>query len=258
MLDFLETVHIGNDHNFEDFRYPVQYVLRPNLDFRGFCAKVASGVVRKGDAVMALPSGKTSRVKSIVTYEGELDYAFPPQSVTITLEDEIDVSRGDMLVHPDNLPIVDRCFETMLVWMDEEPMDLNKHFYIKQTTNLTRAHINSIRYRVDINTMEHIGQVSGMKLNEIANVVITTAKPLFFDPYKKNKACGSFILIDPITNNTSAVGMIIDRVDSKGMVTEELPELNLPKLGIAPEHYEAVERACKDLERQGVAVKIVY
>ena len=258
LLDFLETVHIGNDHNFEDFRYPVQYVLRPNLDFRGFCAKVASGVVRKGDAVMALPSGKTSRVKSIVTYEGELDYAFPPQSVTITLEDEIDVSRGDMLVHPDNLPIVDRCFETMLVWMDEEPMDLNKHFYIKQTTNLTRAHINSIRYRVDINTMEHIGQVSGMKLNEIANVVITTAKPLFFDPYKKNKACGSFILIDPITNNTSAVGMIIDRVDSKGMVTEELPELNLPKLGIAPEHYEAVERACKDLERQGVAVKIVY
>ena len=258
LLDFLETVHIGNDHNFDDFRYPVQYVLRPNLDFRGFCAKVASGVVHKGDTVMALPSGKTSRVKSIVTYEGELDYAFPPQSVTITLEDEIDVSRGDMLVHPDNLPIVDRCFETMLVWMDEEPMDLNKHFYIKQTTNLTRAHIDQIRYRVDINTMEHIDQVSGMKLNEIANVVITTAKPLFFDPYKKNKACGSFILIDPITNNTSAVGMIIDRVDSRDMVTEDIPELNLPKLGIAPEHYEAVERACKDLERQGVAVKIVY
>ena len=108
LLDFLETVHIDNDHNFTDFRFPVQYVLRPNLDFRGFCGKVASGIVRKGDTVMALPSGKTSKVKSIVTYDGELDYAFPPQSVTLTLEDEIDVSRGEMLVHPDNLPTIYR------------------------------------------------------------------------------------------------------------------------------------------------------
>ena len=120
LLDFLETVPIDLDRNYEDFRYPVQYVLRPNLDFRGFCGKVASGVVRKGDTVMALPSGKTSRVKSIVTYEGELDYAFPPQCVTLTLEDEIDLSRGEMLVHPDNLPICARDFEAMLVWMDEE------------------------------------------------------------------------------------------------------------------------------------------
>ena len=137
LLDFLETVPIDQDRNFEDFRYPVQYVLRPNLDFRGFCGKVASGIVRKGDTVMALPSGKTSKVKSIVTYDGELDYAFPPQCVTITLEDEIDVSRGEMLVHPDNLPIADRNFEAMLVWMDEEPMDASKQFYIKHTTNLT-------------------------------------------------------------------------------------------------------------------------
>ena len=128
LLDFLETVHIDNDHNFTDFRFPVQYVLRPNLDFRGFCGKVASGIVRKGDTVMALPSGKTSKVKSIVTYDGELDYAFPPQSVTLTLEDEIDVSRGEMLVHPDNLPIRDRNFEAMLVWMDEEAMELLKAF----------------------------------------------------------------------------------------------------------------------------------
>lgn len=256
LLDFLETVHIANDHNFDDFRYPVQYVLRPNLDFRGFCGKVSSGVVRKGDTVMALPSGKTSKIKSIVTYEGELDYAFPPQSVTLTLEDEIDVSRGEMLVHPDNIPMVDRNFEAMLVWMDEEDMDVNKQFYIKQTTNLTRAHISNIRYRVDINTMEH-KESSFLKLNEIANVVLTTAKPLFFDSYQKNKACGSFILIDPITNNTSAVGMIIDRVDSKDMVAEELPELNLPKLGIAKEHYEAIEKACKDLERQGIAIHII-
>ena len=125
LLDFLETVHIDSDNNFSDFRFPVQYVLRPNLDFRGFCGKVASGIIRKGDKVMALPSGKVSHVKSIVTFDGELDYAFPPQSVTLTLEDEIDVSRGEMLVHPDNLPIVDRNFEAMLVWMDEEPMDIN-------------------------------------------------------------------------------------------------------------------------------------
>ena len=161
LLDFLETVHIDNDHNFTDFRFPVQYVLRPNLDFRGFCGKVASGIVRKGDTVMALPSGKTSKVKSIVTYDGELDYAFPPQSVTLTLEDEIDVSRGEMLVHPDNLPIVDRNFEAMMVWMDEEPMDINKSFFIKQTTNLSRTRIDAIKYKVDVNTMEHLSIDNG-------------------------------------------------------------------------------------------------
>ena len=256
LLDFLETVHIDNDHNLSDFRFPVQYVLRPNLDFRGFCGKVASGVVRKGDKVMALPSGKVSHVKSIVTYDGELDYAFPPQAITLTLEDEIDVSRGEMLVHPDNLPIVDRNFEAMLVWMDEEPMDVNKSFFIKQTTNMSRTRIDSIKYKVDVNTMEH-SSVPFLSLNEIARVVLTTAKELFFDPYKKNKSCGSFILIDPITNNTSAVGMIIDRVETKDMnIAEDIPVLNLPGLGIAPEHYAAIEKAVKELERQGFAVKL--
>ena len=264
LLDFLETVHIDNDHNLSDFRFPVQYVLRPNLDFRGFCGKVASGVVRKGDEVIALPSGKKSRVKSIVTYDGELDYAFPPQSVTLTLEDEIDVSRGEMLVHPDNLPVVDRNFEAMLVWMDEEPMDLNKSFFIKQTTNLSRSRIS--KYKVDVNTMDQLSVDNGrltpddlpMQLNQIARVVLTTAKELFFDPYQKNKATGAFILIDPITNNTSAVGMIIDRVEDKDMhLSEDLPVLNLPKLEIAPEHYEAIEKAVKDLKRQGIEVKII-
>ncbi len=266
LLDFLETVHIDNDHNFADFRFPVQYVLRPNLDFRGFCGKVASGIVRKGDTVMALPSGKTSKVKSIVTYDGELDYAFPPQSVTLTLEDEIDVSRGEMLVHPDNLPTVDRNFEAMMVWMDEEPMDINKSFFIKQTTNLSRTRIDTIKYKVDVNTMEHLSLENGqltketlpLQLNQIARVVLTTAKELFFDPYKKNKSCGSFILIDPITNNTSAVGMIIDRVEMKDMSdTEDVPVLDMTKLGIVPEHYEAVEKAVKELERQGFAVRLI-
>lgn len=257
LLDFLETVPIDNDHNLKDFRFPVQYVLRPNLDFRGFCGKVASGIIRKGDEVMALPSGKKSRVKSIVTYDGELDYAFPPQSVTLTLEDEIDVSRGEMLVHPDNLPMMERNFEAMVVWMDEEPMDVNKSFFIKQTTNMSRTRIDSIKYKVDVNTMEH-SAVPFLSLNEIARVVLTTAKELFFDPYQKNKSCGSFILIDPITNNTSAVGMIIDRVEVKDMnTTDDIPVLDLPKLGIAPEHYESIEKAVKELERQGIAVKII-
>lgn len=218
LLNFLENVHVGNDQNFSDFRFPVQYVLRPNLNFRGFCGKVASGVVHKGDEVMALPSGKRSRIKSIVTYDGDLDYAFPPQCVTLTLEDEIDVSRGEMLVHPDNLPMTGRCFEAMLVWMDEEPMDTGKQFYLKQTTNTTRARIENIRYKVDVNTMEQ-SNVSALKLNEIGKVVITTNKELFFDPYMKNKACGSFIIIDPITNNTSAVGMITDKANTSDLFT---------------------------------------
>ena len=265
MLDFLETVHIGNDHNLQDFRFPVQYVLRPNLNFRGFCGKVASGVVRKGDEVVALPSGKKSHIKSIVTYDGELDYAFPPQSVTLTLEDEIDVSRGEMLVHPDNLPTIGRNFEAMLVWMDEEPMDFRKSFFIKQTTHTSRSHVDSIKYKVDVNTMEHLSLENGkltretlpMQLNQIARVVMTTAQEMFFDSYRQNKATGAFILIDPITNNTSAVGMIIGPVPEEEMHADAgLPVLDLQKLGIAPEHYEAIDRAVKELSRQGLEIVV--
>lgn len=256
LLDYLETVPIDLDRNYEDFRYPVQYVLRPNQNFRGFSGKVASGVLHKGDTVMALPSRKTSKVKSIVTYEGELEEAFPPQCVTITLEDEIDISRGEMLVKPDNLPIEDRNFEAMLVWMDEEQMDTNKQFYIKQTTNTTRARIDSIKYKVDVNTMEK-SQVEKLSLNEIGRVVFTTGKELFFDPYQKNKQTGAFILIDPITNNTSAVGMIIDRVDIKDMVHDDsLATIDLAALGIDPSHAEAIRKVCDELARQGITVKI--
>ena len=257
LLDFLETVPIDLDRNYTDFRYPVQYVLRPNQNFRGFCGKVASGVVRKGDTVMALPSGKTSKVKSIVTYDGELECAYPPLCVILTLEDEIDISRGEMLVHPDNLPISDRNFEAMLVWMDEEEMDVNKSFYIKQTTNTTRARVDSIRYKVDVNTMEH-SSVDKLQLNEIGRVVFTTGKELFFDPYARNKQTGAFILIDPITNNTSAVGMIIDRVGAKDMVSEEaLAVLNLPEMGIDPIHYEAIRQVCEALNNQGLPIKCI-
>ena len=256
LLQYLETVPIDRDRNMDDFRFPVQYVLRPNRDFRGFCGKVASGVIRKGDEVIALPSMKKSRVKGIVTYEGELDYAFCPQSITITLEDEIDISRGEMIVHPDNLPNIGRYFQTMLVWMDEEPMDRGKQFFLKHNTNTTRATIDEVMYRVDVNTME---QLSGedFKLNEIGCVRITTAKTLFFDAYKQNKATGAFILIDPITNNTSAVGMITRPLEMEDINKADVPMLDLKKLGIGEECYEAIEKAVKELSRQGLEVKVV-
>ncbi len=218
LLEFLETVHISSDRNFNDLRYPVQFVLRPDIKFRGFSTSVASGIIKKGDDILVLPSLKTSKVKSIVTYDGELDYAFPPQSVTVTLEDEIDISRGDMLVHPDNRPRVERHFEAMLVWMDENEMDLSTQFYIKHANNNTKAKIDQIRYKIDVNTLEK-SNIENFKLNEIGRVVITTTKPLFFDPYKKNRQTGSFILIDPVTHNTCAVGMIIDKLSSKELPT---------------------------------------
>ena len=256
LLDFLETVPIHADRNYRDFRYPVQYVLRPNLDFRGFCGKVASGVVHVDDEVIALPSMKRSHVKSIVTYDGELQEAFPPQSVTITLKDEIDISRGEMIVHPDNIPFIGRHFTTMLVWMDEEPMDTRKQFFLKHNTNTTRATIAAIRNRIDVNTLEEKAG-KPFQLNEIGQVDILTAKTLFFDSYAQNRQTGAFILIDPITNNTSAVGMILHPLDESTLENNLAPTLDLPRLGITEEHYTAIETIVKELARQGLEIKII-
>ena len=205
-------------------------LLRPDIAFRGFSASVASGIISKGDEILVLPSLKTSKVKSIVTYDKELDHAFPPQSVTVTLEDEIDISRGDMLVHPDNQPRMERQFEAMLVWMDVPPMNLTTLFYIKHTSNTTKARIDHVKYKVDVNTLEKIG-IDHLNLNEIGRVVITSSKPIFFDPYKKNRQTGSFILIDPITHNTCAVGMIIDQLDSKNL-TSRITDVDKQKIAL--------------------------
>lgn len=213
VLEHLEKIHIASDRNYSDLRFPVQYVVRPSLDYRGFSSQVASGIISKGDEVMVLPSRKKSFIKEIVTYDGNLDYAFPPQSVTITLNDEIDISRGDMLVHPNNLPKVERHFEAMLVWMDESPMKNGTQFLIKHTSQTTKARIDKIQHLVDVNTLEKRNS-DKFELNEIGRVVITTTKPLFFDAYKKNRQTGSFIFIDPVTHNTCAVGMIIDKLSS--------------------------------------------
>ncbi len=253
LLEFLETVPIDQDIEMNDFRFPVQYVLRPNLDFRGFSGKIASGVIRPGDEVTALPSGKRSRIKEIVTYDGKLDAAFAPQSVTLTLEDEIDLSRGEMLVRSDNLPEQSHNIRAMMVWMDEEPMDRSKSFFLKHTTNLTRARIEGIEYRVDINTMERHA-AERLSLNEIGEVKLTAGNPLLFDPYTRNRATGSFIVIDPVTNYTSAVGMILGADDT---AADEAPHglvIRLAELGIGAEHRQAVERVCRYLRDNGIDV----
>jgi sulfate adenylyltransferase large subunit len=208
LLEHLETVPIARDINLTDLRFPVQYVIRPNLDFRGFAGTLASGVVRRGDAVTVLPSGRTSRVKSIVTWDGEIEEAFAPMSITVCLEDEIDVSRGDMLALPGNLPHTARRFEATVVWMNQQPLVPNRGYLIKQTTQVTQARVREIRYRIDVNTLEH-QPAGGLELNGIGVVGVEAQRPLLFDPYRQNRFTGSFILIDPITNETMGAGMIL-------------------------------------------------
>jgi sulfate adenylyltransferase large subunit len=208
LLEHLETVPIGEDRNFSSLRFPVQYVLRPDLNFRGYAGQVSSGVLRPGDAVMALPSGRTSRVKEIVTWDGPLEEAFPPLSITVRLEDEIDLGRGDMLVHPYHLPRVGRRFEAMLVWMHPDALRTGQPYLIKHTTQQTRATVTALRHRVDINTLEQV-KAASLNLNEIGLADIEVSRPLFFDAYKDNRATGAFILIDPLNNLTVAAGMIV-------------------------------------------------
>ena len=219
IMNLLETISISGDRNFVDFRFPIQLVSRPNLDFRGFAGRVASGVIRRGEEVMALPSGKSTRVKSIESMGTSVDFAFPPQSVMLTLEDEIDLSRGDMLVRKNNQPQIERHFEAMLVWMDEADLDLNKQFLLKHTTQKVKARVDAIRYGIDVNTTGRI-ETRTFQLNQIGRVVITSSRPLLFDSYQKNRQTGSFILIDPLTHNTSAVGMIINRVNPESLPSQ--------------------------------------
>jgi len=210
LLHHLENVYIGSDRNLQDFRFPVQLVNRPHLDFRGFCGSVASGVVRQGDEVMVLPSRKTSRVRSIVTYEGELDEAFPPQAVTLTLENELDVSRGDMIVRTGNVPRVDDKFDAMVVWMSDEPLVPGKQYWIKLGPKFTTGSVTTLRYQVDVNTL-HRADAPTLGLNEIGRCALALHQPIPFDPYRRNRVTGGFIFIDRLTNITVGAGMIIDR-----------------------------------------------
>jgi bifunctional enzyme CysN/CysC len=215
VLEYLETVYVGGDRNLIDFRLPIQYVLRPSMQFRGFCGQIASGIVNRGDEVMVLPSGTTSRVKSIVERRqgasAEMEYAFAPMSVTLTLEDQVAISRGDMLVHPRNRPFVQSSFGAMLVWMSQEATDPGLTYLLKHTTRSVKATIQRIEYRVAIDTLRRT-PAQALQLNEIGRVVIRTQQKLFIDPYRKNRFTGSFILMHPHTNHTVAAGMVIDRL----------------------------------------------
>ncbi len=210
LLHHLETVHIASDRNFSEMRFPVQLVLRPNQEFRGYAGQMASGVLKPGDPVMVLPSGRTSRVKSIATYDGEVARAFPPMSVTVCLEDEVDISRGNMLVPPSHPPHITRCIDARLVWMGNQPLDLRRQYIIKHTTQSVKAQVRFIRYRVNVNTLER-QPASELNLNEIGTVVIDTHSPLFVDQYRRNRMTGSFVMVDPISNATVAAGMVTGR-----------------------------------------------
>ena len=219
LLHMLENVHVAADKNFVDFRFPVQSVLRPNLDFRGFSGTVTSGTVKVGEEIATLPSGKTSRIKSIVTYDGDLEEAFIGQAVTLTLDDEIDISRGDMIVRKNNLPNVGNELDVNLCWMDEQPMNPRAHYILKHTTHKVKAYVQDIRYKIDVNTL-HREDADQFVLNEIGRVTIKTARPLFFDSYRMNHGTGSFILIDPLTNRTVAAGMIRGSAGDLNAVTK--------------------------------------
>ncbi len=210
LMHHLENVHIASDGNFIDFRYPVQFVNRPNLDFRGFCGTIASGRIRKGETVMSLPSRKTSRVKSIVTYDGELDEAFTPMSVTLTLEDEIDVSRGDMLVRPENVPTMADAFDATIVWMADDALVPGKQYFIKQASKVVSGSVASIRYRIDVNTL-HRQETEKLSLNEIGRCQVRLNQPIAFDSYRNNHGTGAFIVIDRMTNVTVGAGMILQQ-----------------------------------------------
>jgi bifunctional enzyme CysN/CysC len=244
LMPFLEGVYIGSDRNMEDFRFPVQLVLRPNLDFRGFSGTIASGIVRRGDELMTLPSRKKSRVKRIVTFDGDLEEAFAPQSVTLTLEDEIDSSRGDMLVRPGNVPKVDRRFDAMVVWMSEEPLMPGRQYLFKQTTKLVPGAVAALRYRIDINTL-HREPAPTLALNEIGRCGIALTAPIAFDAYRRNRSTGGFIMIDRLTNATVAAGMILDREREEGGVAHWDAEPAVDERVAAAGEVTADERAAR-------------
>jgi len=207
LLEHLESVPLRQNHGTEALRFPVQSVIRPDRTFRGFAGRVASGVIRPGDAVLALPSGQETRVQTIVSYDGDLDEAIPSQSVVLKLEREIDLSRGDMLVSPADPPQVSKRFAAMVVWLNAEPMRLNQSYLVKHAGRQVKAKATRIRFRIDVNNLtEH--PASELEMNGIAHVEFEASVPLFFDSYGLNRTTGSFILIDPISNATVGAAMI--------------------------------------------------
>ena len=239
LLEHLETVPASAGDALESVRFPVQMVIRPDANFRGFAGRVASGMIHPGDEVVALPSGRRTRVRSIVSYEGDLPEAFAPMSVTLQLEDEIDLSRGDMLVSPGNGPQVSRRFCAMVVWLHETPLEVGRTYLVKHTARQTKGRAVEIRYRVNVNTLEH-EPVERLNMNDIASVELETHVPIFFDSYASNRATGSFILIDAISNATVGAGMIQeDFLERREPESSEVASLDLAQRRVsAKERYE--------------------
>jgi sulfate adenylyltransferase subunit 1 len=219
LMEILENVPVAADKNFLDFRLPVQYVNRPNLNFRGFCGNIASGIVNVGDEIKALPSGKASTVKSIVTYDGDLQQAFAGQAVTLTLDTEIDISRGDVIVlAKDDVPLSNH-LKAHIVWMTEKTLQPNSEYLFKFASKTVSGQVEAIDYRIDVNTQEHT-QVDQLQLNDIAVVDVVLTQPVVADTYKTNRATGAFIVIDRLTNITVGAGMVNQRLDDKVLATQ--------------------------------------
>jgi len=209
LLEHLETVEVAGDRNLADLRFPVQWVVRPpESDFRGYAGRVSSGVVAPGDEVLVLPAGTRTRIASIDTFDGPLEEAFADMSVTLLLADDLDVSRGDLICHPGDAPTLAREFDADVCWMADRPLAPGSRYLIKHATHASRAVVDELRWAVDVDTLEPDESSTGLALNDIGRVRLRTAKPLAFDDYGRNRATGSFILVDEATNDTVAAGMI--------------------------------------------------
>lgn len=213
LMYLLENIHIGSDYNHIDCRFPVQYVIRPQSekypDYRGYAGRIAGGVFKPGDEIAVLPSGFTSKIKSIDTMDGQLEEAFAPMSVTLTLEDNIDVSRGDMIVRENNQPHSEQDLDVMICWLNDKKMTPRGKYAVKHTSNDVRCIVTEVKYKININNLHRIEDDKEVNMNDIARISLRTTKPLFFDKYTRNRSTGSLILIDEATNETVGAGMII-------------------------------------------------
>ncbi|RZV12670.1 sulfate adenylyltransferase subunit CysN [Aliarcobacter butzleri] len=244
LMNLLETIKIDEDRDLVHFRFPVQYVNRPNLNFRGFCGTIASGVIKVGDAITVLPSGKSSTVKEIVTYDGNLDYAYSQQAITLTLNDEIDISRGDIIVKSDEQPDHASNLDVDIVWMSEEPLIKGKQYFIKRATTVTVGSIDHFYYKTDVNTLEQ-SEANVLNLNEISRVKLDLEQVIAFDSYDKNKVMGSFIIIDRITNNTVGAGMIRNKSEDQSKKDSIYSDFEIEFNALVRKHFPHWE--CKEI-----------
>ena len=244
LLDYLETITVSGGKNFIDFRFPIQYVNWSGSAFRGYCGTIASGIIRVGDTVKVLPSGKKSKIQEIITPDGNQPYAFASQAVTLTLTHEIDISRGDMIVREKNVPVQTQSIEANVVWMDaEHPLISKKQYQIKHTTHMVKGVMNEIQYRFDPDDL-HRKEAKTLQLNEIGKVTLDLLNPIYADPYEQNRQTGSFIIIDPVTNHTAGAGMIIMcRSQKQATIPQKSSSYWIPDPKKAEQEYQRLKRA---------------